>query len=83
MHGNILNGFISYFIGERLPTKNLIIHLQKNHFKNPVYLNDKLSFNSEIIIISESVRTIEFKYTFKNIDAKIVATGNIQIGLLI
>ena len=83
MHGNILNGFISFFIGERLPTKNLIIHLQEIQFKKPVYLNDELLFNSEIISITESVRTIEFKYTFKNVDSKIVAKGNIQIGLLI
>ena len=26
MHGNILNGFLSYFIGECLPMKNVIIH---------------------------------------------------------
>ena len=25
MHGNILNGFISYFVGEQLPEKNIVI----------------------------------------------------------
>ena len=25
MHGNILNGFLSYFIGECLPVKNVVI----------------------------------------------------------
>ena len=29
MHGNILNGFISHFIGECLPTKEVIIHTQE------------------------------------------------------
>ena len=28
MHGNILNGFLSYFIGEALPSKDVIIHSQ-------------------------------------------------------
>lgn len=82
MHGNILNGFLSYFIGERLPTKDVIIHSQEIQFKNAVYLNDKLRFNAEVIGIYESVNAVEFKYSFKNKDGKIVAKGKFQIGLL-
>jgi len=37
MYGNILNAFVSFFIGECLPTKNVIIHSQEIAFKNPVY----------------------------------------------
>lgn len=81
MHGNILNGFVSYFIGECLPTKNVIIHSQEIQFKNAVYLNDELQFKSEIIGIYESVNTIEFKFDFKNKEGKTVAKGKIQIGL--
>ena len=82
MHGNILNGFLSYFIGEKLPTKDVIIHSQEIQFKNPVYLNDELRFNAQIIGVYESVNAIEFKYSFINKDGKIVAKGKIQIGLL-
>lgn len=82
MHGNILNGFLSYFIGEKLPTKDVIIHSQEIQFKNAVYLNDELHFIAEIIGIFESVNAVEFKYSFKNKDAKIVAKGKFQIGLL-
>jgi 3-hydroxybutyryl-CoA dehydratase len=81
MHGNILNGFVSYFIGECLPTKNVIIHSQEIQFKNAVYLNDELQFKSEIIGIYESVNAIEFKFDFKNKEGKTVAKGKIQIGL--
>lgn len=81
MHGNILNGFVSYFIGECLPTKNVIIHSQEIQFKNAVYLNDELQFKSEIIGIYESVNTIELKFDFKNKEHKTVAKGKIQIGL--
>jgi len=81
MHGNILNGFVSYFIGECLPTKNVIIHSQEIQFKNAVYLNDELQFKAEIIGIYESVNAIEFKFDFKNKEDKIVAKGKIQIGL--
>ena len=82
MHGNILNGFISYFIGEKLPTKDVIIHSQEIQFKNAVYLNDELLFTSQIIGVYDSVNALEFKYNFKNKEAKIVAKGKFQIGLL-
>ena len=82
MHGNILNGFLSFFIGERLPTKDVIIHSQEIQFKNAVYLNDELNFKAEVIGMYESVNAIEFKYSFKNKDAKIVAKGKIQIGVI-
>lgn len=59
MHGNILNGFLSYFIGECSSSKNVIIHFQEIHFKNAVYLNDELQFMSEIIVIYESVNGID------------------------
>ena len=80
MHGNILNGFLSYFIGECLPTKNVIIHSQEIKFKNAVYLNDELQFKAVITGVYESVNAIEFKYDFKNAEAKLVAKGIIQIG---
>ncbi len=82
MHGNILNCFISYFIGECLPTKNVIIHSQEIQFKNAVYLNDQLQFTAEVSGIFESINAIEFKFNFKNKDLKIVSKGKIQIALL-
>jgi 3-hydroxybutyryl-CoA dehydratase len=81
MHGNILNGFISYFIGECLPTNNVIIHSQDIKFKNAVYLNDELQFTAEIVGVYESVNAVEFKYSFKS-NGKIMAKGKFQIGLL-
>lgn len=82
MHGNILNGLLSYFIGERLPTKDVIIHSQEIQFKNAVYLNDELQFHAEVIGMYESVNAVEFKYSFKNKNAKIVAKGKFQIGVI-
>ena len=82
MHGSILSGFLSYFIGECLPDKNVIIHSQEIQFKNAVYLNDELLFEAKITAIHESVNTVQFKFTFKNKDADVVSKGRIQIGLL-
>ncbi len=81
MHGNILNGFLSYFIGECLPTKDVIIHSQEIQFKNAVYIDDALNFTATVEGFYESVNAVEFKFSFKNAASKIVAKGKIQIGL--
>ena len=83
MYGNILNAFISYFVGECLPTKDVIIHSQDISYTNPVYMNDKLRLESKIECVFESVNAIEFKYKFINQNNKVVAKGHVQIGLLL
>jgi 3-hydroxybutyryl-CoA dehydratase len=82
MHGNILNGFLSYFIGECLPVKEVLIQTQEIKFLKPVYLNDVLTLHATIYDVYESVNTIDFKYFFENQDKIKVARGTIQIGLL-
>jgi 3-hydroxybutyryl-CoA dehydratase len=82
MHGNILNGFLSYFIGECLPSKDVLIQTQDIKFLKPVYLNDQLTLYAEIDEIYESVNSIDIKYFFENQDKIKVARGNVQIGLL-
>jgi 3-hydroxybutyryl-CoA dehydratase len=83
MHGNILNGFVSYFIGECLPSKNVIIHSQQIQFNNPVYLHSTLKFEATVAEIFESVNAVEFKFTFKDQAIKTVAKGKVQIGMLL
>jgi 3-hydroxybutyryl-CoA dehydratase len=82
MHGNILNGFLSYFIGECIPSKDVLIQTQDIKFLKPVYLNDQLTLYAEIDEIYESVNSIDIKYFFENQDKIKVARGNVQIGLL-
>lgn len=82
MYGNILNAFLSYFIGECLPVKNVIIHSQEITYKNAVYMNEELDFEAIVTGIYESVNAVEFKYKFIKPDGNIAAKGLIQIGLL-
>ena len=82
MYGNILNAFVSYFVGECLPTKDVIIHSQDIAYKNPVYLNDELHLEAEVDGVYESVNAIEFKFKFSNQNNMVVAKGHVQIGLL-
>lgn len=81
-HGNILNGFLSYFIGERLPLKNVIIHKQEIKYHRPVYINDKLSFCAEVMNIFDELNVIEIKFFFNNQDCLRVASGKFQIGVI-
>lgn len=83
MYGNILNAFVSYFVGECLPTKDVIIHSQEIQYKHPVYLNDTLIFHAEVDGIYESVNTVVFKFKFVNQQAIVVAKGKVQIGVLL
>ena len=82
MYGNILNGFVSFFIGMMLPTPDVIIHSQDIVYKNPVFLNDQLDFSATVEDISEAVNTIIFKYVFRNQKGKAVAKGHVQIGVI-
>ena len=82
MYGNILNGFISHFIGESLPIKNVIIHSQQIKFIKPIYLNDNLTFQAIADEIFTSVSVIKFKCHFTNSLNQKVAKGVIQIGCI-
>ena len=82
MHGNILNGFLSYFVGECLPLRNVIIQSQEIKFSKPVYLHDKLKLEAKISGIYESVGVFEASFRFKNELGAIVARGEVQVGVL-
>lgn len=82
MHGNILNGFLSYFIGECLPYKNVIIHSQEIQYSKPVYLGDSLQLIAEVTDVIASVNVFIFKFYFINKKQTKVAKGKVQIGVL-
>ena len=82
MHGNILNGFLSHFIGECLPLKNVIIQCQDIKYHKPVFINDRLELQAEIIEYSEAVSVFIFKFRFVNGQDIKVSSGKIQIGLI-
>ena len=85
MYGNILNAFISHFIGMALPIRNVMIQSQDISFRKPVFLNDKIIIESSIDTVSEAVNIICYKLNFLRIKEnkrESVAKGHVQIGLL-
>ena len=85
MYGNILNGFISHFVGMLLPTRDVMIQTQDISFHKPVFLNDEILLEARIDTVSEAVNSINYKLKFRRIEGgknEIVAKGHVQIGLL-
>lgn len=84
MHGNILCGFLSYFVGECLPLKNVIILSQKINFRNPFFINDRLVLEVTVKDIYESVNLVELKFKFREkISKKLISNGNLEIKILV
>jgi acyl dehydratase len=82
MQGNILGGFMSFFIGECLPVKNVIIHSQKIKFLKPVYQNQRLQMEAVVRDVFASVQVVEIAFRFQNMQGEAVAKGIVSIGLL-
>jgi len=86
MYGNILNAFLSHFVGMLLPSRDVMIQTQDISFHKPVYLNDKITLESKIDTISEAVNIIGYKLKFRRLTEEgkleLVAKAHVQIGLL-
>jgi len=85
MYGNILNAFISHFVGMLLPSREVMIQSQDINFHKPVYLNDEIQLEARIEQVSEAVNIIIYKLKFRRMHegkTELVAKGHVQIGLL-
>jgi len=82
MHGAILAGFLSNFVGEQLPQKNVIVQSYKMNFIRPVYLGDRIKLKAIVDGVFESVNCVIFKYGFTNADGIIVCKGEVSIGII-
>lgn len=85
MYGNIINAFISHFVGMLLPTPHVMIQSQDISFHKPVFLNDDITLEASIDTVSEAVNIINYKLKFYKTIAtgrQLVAKGHVQIGLL-
>ena len=82
MYGNILNGFISHFVGELLPVKNIIIHAQQIKYFKPFYCGDELTLKADLTEVVESVKAYIFNFSFSNQDNMEIAKGKVQIGMI-
>ena len=85
MYGNIMNAFVSHFVGMALPSPDVMIQTQDIQFRKPIYLNDEIIIKATSEDVSEAVGIVNFKLKFyrtSDIKPELVATGHVQIGML-
>lgn len=82
VHGNVLGAYVSYFVGEGLPDKNVVIQKQDILYHKPFFVGDSLKMKAILEDIYESVSTFVFKYKFFNQKKELIAKGTVQISLL-
>ena len=81
MYGNILGGYLSYFVGMLLPSREVVIVAQSINFHLPFYLNDHLKFEAKLIQFSEAMNVGTLKFHFFRTEEK-VAEGKIQVKFI-
>lgn len=85
MYGNILNAFVSHFVGMALPSVDVMIQTQDIQFRKPVWLGDEILIKAYPDKISAAVEIVNFKLKFYRpaVNAPdLVATGHVQVGML-
>lgn len=85
MYGNILNAFVSHFVGMALPSPDVMIQTQDIQFRKPVWLGNEITIKASPDTVSDAVQIVNFKLKFyrTNVEkSELVATGHVQIGML-
>ena len=80
VHGNVLGAYVSYFVGEVLPIKNIVIQKQDIAYHKPFFIGDKLKMSVVLKDIFKSVSTYLFKFRFFNQELVLIAKGSVQIS---
>jgi len=82
MHGSILNGFISHFVGMRFPGRHSLLLSVDLRFANPSYLEDRLRIDAVVRQKLDSHRILLLDVTINNLTRNhLAARGRIQVML--
>lgn len=82
MHGAILNGFLSHFIGTCFPGKHALLHSVNTQYRAPVYLGDVLLLNSKVEHKSDATKTVLLNISWIHVASKrIIGTTKAQVGV--
>jgi 3-hydroxybutyryl-CoA dehydratase len=82
MHGAILNGFISHFIGVCFPGRHALLQSVSIQYRAPVYLGDALSLRCRVEHKSNAAKTLSLLMTWRRSgSAGPVATAKAQVGM--
>ncbi len=84
MHGAILNGFLSQFIGLHFPGPLGLLLTCDIRYLKPCYLGDKLRLKAKITQKLESRKVVVLDVSFYNEDQKYVAAKcRVKVGVML
>ena len=83
MHGAILNGFLSHFVGVVFPGKFSLLHSVDIQYKGPNYMGDEITVEASVRQKVDSLKVVLLDVKILNLtSSEISATAKIQVGLL-
>lgn len=80
MHGGIINGFISNFIGVHFPGDLSLIHYVQIDYHSPLFLNDKVVITGKINQIIDSIKALVINLRITNNEGTLLAKAKVQVG---
>ena len=82
MHGAILNGFISHFVGVHFPGDASLLHSVNTQFKSPCHLGDEILIEAVVTQVSEAVGVATMELVLTNVTRdRVAAKAKVQVGL--
>jgi len=82
MHGAILSGFISHFVGVHFPGDASLLHSVNTHFKSPCHLGDQILIEATVTQVSEAVGVATLEMVLTNVTReRVAAKAKVQVGL--
>ncbi|RDJ32184.1 MAG: enoyl-CoA hydratase [Crenarchaeota archaeon] len=78
-HGMLLSSFFSRLVGMYLPGIHALYFSQSLNFKNPCYINDKITIEGEILDKSDASKILTLKTIIKKDSGEIVVEGNAKV----
>jgi 3-hydroxybutyryl-CoA dehydratase len=83
MHGMILQGFISHFVGVHFPGGRSLLQSVSTQFKAPCHLGDEILIEATVTQVAEAVKVIIMEMVLTNVtQGRVAAKSKVQVGLL-
>ena len=82
MHGGILNGFVSHFVGMEFPGAHSLLLSTELRFSHPTHLGDTLRLEARVerIVVSQQVVLLHVRFLNLNRE-NLAATGRVQVRI--
>lgn len=82
MHGAILNGFVSHFVGMHYPGRRSLLLSVDLRYSRPSFLGDRISVGATVVQIVRSQRVVVLKVVLRNLGrGQVTAVGRVQVAV--